>query len=173
MSDRHLMYLIGEPGIGKTTLMRALTKDHPYEEAAQPFAHKVYDNGVWELGRDREDFGGTDALAMDVQPDVLQFMESIHPRYVMAEGDRLANKGFFTEMRRLGYTLHVYHLTGEGLATQRRLARGSKQNETWIKGRRTKSKALAEWLDAEEIYPTLDATVYVGLLNDPVSERFR
>lgn len=146
MNGQYALAIIGEPGIGKSTVTAALTADLPYEEALQPFAHRVYSCGVWELGRRREDgFGGTDALSMSVLPTVEQFIEGIRPKLLLFEGDRLANPRFFDCLRKLGYDLDVAVLyAGNGLAASRRKERGSSQNAAWVAGRATKVKRLGD-----------------------------
>jgi hypothetical protein len=171
----HALYIIGEPGIGKSTLVEAMTAGLPYEEATQPFAFRRYDCGVTELGRRRVGFSGTDALAMDVQPKVLQYLEAVRPRYVLGEGDRLANAGFFGRLRELGYQTDILYLFGAHLAYERRAARGSSQNPSWVQGRRTKADALAashatQWLSAAGTPEELAANV-VGAVADLLAAR--
>lgn len=133
-----LTYLIGEPGAGKSTLMAHLTRSIPYEELEWPFAHRVYGHVVWELGKRRPDFPGTDALAMNVQPAVLSWLAANKPPLVIAEGDRLGNSSFLNAVVGMGYALHTYVLLGEEAADLHRRLRGSRQDEKWVRGRRTK-----------------------------------
>lgn len=135
-------YVIGEPGAGKSTLVDHLTRAVPYEEAETPFPHRRYDGGVLELGRRRHEFSGTDALSMSVQPEVSRFVEGVHPRLLLAEGDRLGNAKFFDHLLRLGYDLRIYVLEGPERAAMQRDLRGSKQDAKWLKGRQTKVAGL-------------------------------
>lgn len=169
MSERHALYLIGEPGVGKSTLFAELTKDLPYEEAEKPFPIRRYDCGVVELGKRREAFSGTDAYAMNVQPEVERWLEGVRPRLVMAEGDRLANGKFFQRLVDLGYELTIYHLYGPEQAEQRRAARGSHQDPTWLKGRVSKVEKLNfQWL-AWHLPAELTPYGIVELMGDEVS----
>ena len=167
------LYIIGEPGVGKSTLVEHLTRDLPFEETDSPFPMRVYDCGVTELGRRRPEFSGTDALGMAVQPKVEAYLEGMKPGLLLAEGDRLANEKFFVALQRFGYQLHVVALIGMGAAAKRRLERGSKQDVSWLRGRQTKVRNLIEsWATAG-----LDATQPVeelaAALEDPVSHRLK
>lgn len=135
-------YIIGEPGVGKSTLVGWLTEGLSYEETDSPFAFRRYDCGVTELGRRREAFSGTDALAMDVQPKVAAYIEAVQPRLLLAEGDRLANGKFFAFLKEQGYDLTIYALTGARAAERQRAQRGSHQDATWLAGRQTKVQNL-------------------------------
>lgn len=139
---KHALYLIGEPGAGKSTLVEHLTRDLPYEDGSSPFAFRRYDCGVYELGKRRENFSGTDALAMDVQPKAAQFVADIQPSYLLAEGDRLANDKFFRALDDLGYDLRIYALEGADVAARHRRQRGGNQDPTWLAGRATKAARL-------------------------------
>lgn len=172
----NLLYIVGEPGIGKTTLAAAITAGWEYEEAPTPFPHTVYTNGVWQLGRQREGgYPGTDAMAMDIQPTVLQFMEGIKPKLVMGEGARLGNATFLNRMRQIGYQLHIVNLVGPLLAMERRAARGSNQNENFIKGKRTQAINLSLRFKDETttIRADMPPDLLVKMLKDPVSYAFR
>ena len=136
---KELLYVIGVPGAGKTTLIDALLDGVPYELCSKPFEHRQYPGGV-VLGGLR----GTDTLGMSVQPLVLQWLDKTPAEVVLGEGDRLGNGSFFRAVQTLGWTLCIYHLdTPEHLAVQRRVERGSNQDPVWMKGRRTKVRELA------------------------------
>lgn len=143
-------YLIGQPGSGKSTLIAALTESQLPSVNRKPFAHIEYLNGVVQLGAVRADFSGTDALAMDAQPKVLAWLQELAPGSVagvFGEGDRLANGKFFDAVKQLGYNLTVVLLwVPDDLAAERRAARGSAQNETWLAGRLTKVKNLRPYV---------------------------
>jgi energy-coupling factor transporter ATP-binding protein EcfA2 len=169
----HFLYLIGEPGVGKSTLFEYLTRELPYEEALTPFAHRVYDCGVWELGRRRENFSGTDALSMSVQPKVEQLLEGIHPKLVMAEGDRLANDRFYKYLAGVDYQLWLYELWGPKVAMDRRLARGSNQHPNWLRGRMTKVERLAQQWGAIPLDAVLPVDAHEELMQDPVAQMLK
>lgn len=169
MTDpRPLFYLIGQPGAGKTTLLREVLAGLSGRQERQPFAHIVYDGGGVQLGAERAGFGGTDALALNVQPLVTTWLAQTAAPAIVAEGDRLANERFFQAARSLGWDLTVAWLaTPDSIAEARRAARGSTQQAAWVNGRRTKVARLAQhWTPLEWI---LDG----GLPVEMLAERIR
>lgn len=149
---KHLLYLIGQPGSGKSTLAAALTGDLPSEVWPKPFAHTIWiapGARVLELGVRRETFSGTDTLGMSVQPLAVEWIGRCGCDFVLAEGDRLANDGFFNAALAAGYSLRLLRLmVSSEVAAHRRAARahalGTKlQNDGWLKGRVSKVRNLA------------------------------
>lgn len=138
-----LLYVIGVPGSGKSTLVRELVKGRRRRVYTEPFAHTLYEDGLVQLGRDRDGHGGTDALGMSVQPQAVAALAAhVWPR-VIAEGDRLANAKFFGEVAAVGYRLTVVELeVPPEVAAARCVARGSHQDEKWMRGRATKIEHL-------------------------------
>lgn len=148
-----LTYIIGQPGSGKSTLVRALTcrtTASPGKVDAVPVVVYTSDGTpiAIELGRRRDTFSGTDALSMGILPkalDALAVMAAAHNGWhaVFAEGDRLATVKFFVGARDRGWNVTVVHLdTPDSLCAARRLARGSTQADGWVRGRITKTANL-------------------------------
>ncbi len=174
----HALYIIGEPGVGKSELVAALTDGWTPIEVDDPFPHRVYPIGadgqpqeVVELGRRRERFSGTDALSMAVQPKVMEWLPAAKPAMLIAEGDRLANDKWLNLLLSNGYELRLVLLSGPGAAARRRLQRGSRQDPAWLVSRQTKVRRLAQrfarWVQV------LDATeepwVAARRINSPVA----
>lgn len=141
-----VLYLIGQPGAGKTTVVRKLLENVP---APQRFAfgEQWFDTRSSMLGFMREQFGGTDALGMNVQPKVEAWLTRHRGfmLYVFGEGDRLGNDKFFTFLKAQQFEYTVAYLdTPDEVAAERRRARGSTQSEAWVKGRQTKARRLAD-----------------------------
>lgn len=154
MIQTHLVYLSGPPGAGKSTLMAQLTGDCWREPAPTGIPHDV----LWceppggaprkvalEIGAQREDFSGTDALSMSIQPKAVQWLGT-HPHdLVLGEGDRLANMKFLTAVESLGVAVTLVALTvSDELLERRWAAERAHQNPTWRAGRVTKARRLAE-----------------------------
>jgi hypothetical protein len=107
----------------------------------EPFVGAGY-TGV-RLGRPRGTFSGTDALGMSVNPDAVAWLgEDDLPTIVFGEGARLANERFLSALATRYKTLVVLLMARN--AAERRLERGSHQNPTWIKGRKTASYRMFE-----------------------------
>lgn len=174
-----MLYIIGEPGIGKSTLVAVLTAQPNISvvQVDKPFAMRMYSNGVLELGGRRGEFSGTDMLAMDVQPKVLDLLAREGPPLVLAEGDRLANSKFFAKVVGMGYRLWPVYLSGSALARQRRsmrsLENGTVQNQSWVRGRISKHAKLALTWDAWELHPVLEPQILAKILPSPVAAAFR
>jgi hypothetical protein len=144
--------------------MRAMTIEYSREQAMIPVPHVLLRPRdpaapvLVEIGRDRDSqFSGTDAMSMSFQPDVIAWLATIIPRrtypLILAEGDRLANVGFFRAVADAGARLLVVHLTASAMTiAERRGIRamevGRTQNESWLHGRRTKTQRLARSLHA-------------------------
>ena len=151
-----LVYVVGYPGSGKTTAMQKAIGladgfEHDRLLQTEPFAHTVYASGIVELGRQRTTYGGTDALPLNAQPVVEQWLSEIDVPVIVAEGDRLANRKFFNaacgynEMNQecdSRYLCFVHIKCPEIIARKRAWERGSRFNEAWLKGRISKVNSL-------------------------------
>jgi hypothetical protein len=146
-----LVYVVGVPGAGKTTLVRATIQAAGLGRwlVRVPFAHEVLHRHTGtivgaHLGRDRQRFGGTDTLSMSVAPLALRWLAGRPYPMVVGEGDRLASAMWFAAVQAEGVNLALVHLdTPAALAEVRRAARGSRQSRAWVAGRVTKTHRLA------------------------------
>jgi hypothetical protein len=150
-NDRHMLYIVGEPASGKSTLVEAMTAgigaiDVQY--GLIRYRTLETEPVIVELGVRRESFSGTDALPMNVQPEVTRWLQKPVAHLVLGEGDRLANLKFFRNMLHAGWYLHVACLEASPLTlAQRRSSRAfllgvREQSDTWVKGRQTKLRNL-------------------------------
>lgn len=152
-----LIYLVGAPGCGKSALMAELTRLCDRVPQLKPPAHEVLvRRGVIvgaELGLRRDSFSGTDALPMNIAPRAASWMRGGYYPLVLGEGQRLGNSGFLSASRDAGYRVHlIYMHAPEEVLAQRRNARGSKQNCSWLKGAATAAKNLMTAEQAQASY---------------------
>jgi ribose 1,5-bisphosphokinase PhnN len=148
-----LIYLVGQPGAGKSTLMWALTDG--WRDATDKGPGGLWLRWLWtptsgnelpdaaEIGRRRDAFSGTDALSMGVMPYAQAWIRATTVPLVLAEGDRLASMKFFDAACNAGREVIVVHVaTTDAVAIERRRDRGSSQSERWVRGRCTKVARL-------------------------------
>lgn len=163
-----LVYLVGQPGAGKSTLMESLTARClrlSSTEAGRPGFERfldpvTYDVCAIELGRRRQNFSGTDALSMSVMPLALDWIATMVTPLVLGEGDRLTSLKFLLAARDAGYVVTVpYCWVPDELAIKRRESRGSTQAQQWVAGRMTKiARVRAALADEGIASPVLDCT---------------
>lgn len=154
-----LIYIAGEPGSGKTTLMTKLTEGldrHPAVGTDVPhdyLLNKVGDLVAMELGRRRGTFSGTDALSSSIIAKAEQWLCQHEAELVLAEGARLANRRFLMFAAQAGYMVTLVVLDHPDAANWRAArARqiGKTQNGSWVAGRRTATLNLMNGLRGVE-----------------------
>jgi hypothetical protein len=159
---RELLYVVGAPGVGKSTLARELTAGWDKElHRAVPVPHvKLLHPATGrlaglELGIPRETFSGTDALAMDIGHRALQFLSAMHVSFAFGEGSRLGTRPFIGELARVGVSVTLVRLSAaQDVLDARCRARGSNQNPAWRKGAATRAEKLGTWFsDAMTGFP--------------------
>lgn len=146
-----LIYIIGEPGSGKSTLMAKFTEQFRREPAPSYVAHDwLLDSDgktvAVELGSRREEFSGTDALPMAVIGQACAYLQTHEAPLILAEGARLANRRFLRAALDAGYQVGLIwldHDDTEEWRLRRVAETGKQQNAAWIKGRKTSSYNLA------------------------------
>jgi ribose 1,5-bisphosphokinase PhnN len=147
-----MIYVVGAPGVGKSTTVDALTMRCYRRPVAHPFSYDVLSlpnagGMAVELGMRRMSaFSGTDALAMNVQPKVLSWLAEGNYQLVIGEGDRLGNAKFFDAALHLGWKVTLIALTlPQEILDRRHAYRGAVQNPSWRRGRQTKVWNLVAW----------------------------
>jgi ribose 1,5-bisphosphokinase PhnN len=180
----HLIYLIGAPGVGKSTAMRAATSEWTAVPAERdrsvpgwtPHVRLIDGDGIVraiELGVRREPFGGTDGLSMSIGPQAADFLYTHPHRLVLGEGQRLATRPFLEAAVRAGYstTLVLLSLPPE-LAAERWAGRGTDQASSWRKGAETRVRNIAGWAAArgDLVVVTLDASGPPGFIGDEIRD---
>lgn len=152
-TPHRLVYLVGEPGVGKSTVMARATDtwqrfchcDHPRRELLHaPGSRQV---AAVELGaragRHHAGFPGTDALPMNTVVAVEEWLASgraaAEAPLVLGEGARLGVRRFLHAAMRSGWEVHVALLTSTH-AARNRAERGSQQDPAWIKGATTRAR---------------------------------
>lgn len=156
------LYLIGMPGVGKTTLLNATcaTKWGPFEAC-------VGSGGVrWEdYGQGRMKIGdaeGTDRFPIGCGGAVLAWVAENRPARLVAEGVRFAEAQWFAGLRRLGYSVTVAMLTGsEALIRLRVRQRGRRHPAKTMDGVGMRIRTAAECADMRW---TRDAGVPIGTM---------
>lgn len=143
---KSLIYVVGEPGAGKSTAMAAATSEYTRHPQQAPLAHDLLVDEsqivAVELGKRRGTFSGTDALAMNAITRAEQLLRETLAPVVLGEGARLGNRRFLEHAVGLGYEVTLYHLTTPH-AEKQRGERGAEQTESWVKGARTRAANIA------------------------------
>jgi len=151
MPTSDVLYLVGRPAAGKSTLAAHLCRDLTGATYRKPFAHRLLlPSPVVALGADRAGFPGTDTLGMGVAPTVLEWIaRPSAPRLVLGEGDRLASLKLFDQWRAAGVTVTVASVeVDDDTLEARRSARSDwTPAASWLAGRDTKAARLADTAD--------------------------
>ena len=142
-----VIYLIGLPGCGKSTVMKKFMEtvggewkaDRPVDLLDSHVSGNVRVLGKYEEG---EVFSGTDRLSMAVSPKAIEFLSTKPDETIVGEGDGLNNAGFFEAA---GDDLVIIHLTVSDEERERRYKeRGSDQSDKFIQTVRTKCANILE-----------------------------
>ncbi len=134
-----VIYIIGLPGTGKTTLMKRFmeqyewTPNRPIDLLDSHVSGNIRVLGKYEEG---ETYAGTDRLSMAVSPKAIEYIQTRPDEVIIGEGDRLNSKTFFSAC---GEDLTIIHLeVGDETRERRYKERGSNQSDKFIQTVRTK-----------------------------------
>ena len=140
-----LIYFIGMPGCGKSTVMKEFMRrfegwetDRPIDLLDSHVSGNIRVLGKYEEG---EVFCGTDRLSMAVSPKAIEYFTSKPNEIIIGEGDRLNNKGVFNSVE----DKIIIYLTVSDEERQRRyIIRGSDQSDKFIQTVKTKCNNIIE-----------------------------
>lgn len=143
-----VIVVMGEPGTGKTTLVRSIMKmtgpwTPRFSDVKLVPYHESEGGHLVILGKyeDGETFAGTDRMSMAVQPEAVKFLQACSAGGVSAvlfEGDRLANISFLEHCLDNYDTTIVYLEVSKATREKRFAERGSNQSEQFLRSRDTK-----------------------------------
>jgi hypothetical protein len=147
-----VLFLLGSPGVGKTTLARRLLWSSGREPTLLWRPKWTFTDSVCAAGHYKgELFDGADTIPYSGGKEVLRSWSQMFltwPLTIM-DGDRMSNKGTLEFLDRFNVRRYAILLQASSLdLIARRLERGSNQNPAWIKGRETKSARFAEQVGA-------------------------
>lgn len=150
-------FLVGPPGVGKTTFARRLlglaasgelppggylTEKPKWTIIGNDIAAAGHYTGGTFDGADTVPYNGVEAALADWDQNIREKVA-----LTLFDGDRFSHAKAF-EFVRARVPVLVMHLAGDAeLLAARRAARGSNQNASWLKGRETKARRFAQ--DAE------------------------
>lgn len=145
-----VLWLVGSPGVGKTTLVRALLGEKRTLIASPKWTlTDEYIAAGWYTG---QPFDGADTVPYNGAAAALDFWQQKLLRrgapVTILDGDRFSNAtalAFFrqqAELARPPVSIELrclYASMNEASEESRRKSRGAEQNASWVKGRRTKA----------------------------------
>jgi hypothetical protein len=146
-----ILFVVGEPGAGKSTLVGAAfggleRAEVDHLAAGGPMRELLWDGPELvgcelgrRAGRHPEGYPGTDTMSQTAIVGVDDWLRAGADDlgFVVLEGTRLMNKRFVLAALAGDHQLMIFYLYGPQIARQRREERGSNQNPQWLKGRQT------------------------------------
>ncbi len=155
----------GQPGTGKTTLLRQVVGMMGSDMSLKAFGllrmHWYSDKRTAILGSYLSQdgaFAGTDRLSMAVMPDAIKFLDWLQAsplRTVVFEGDRLFSRKFLCEIiERCVYLRPVFIVlkAPQDELERRYDKRGSNQSPAWRQGRMTKIARIEKTVPGVRTY---------------------
>lgn len=167
------VYLIGPPGVGKTTVMDRLLSGCVMLDPDVPISPLRVQRVVREgelvgiyLGIRRERFGGTDALAMNVMPAAKRFIAQRFALPIYGEGQRLGTPAFAAAS--VNPLLWVLLDAPDDVLDARCAERGSDQDPRWRAAAATRARNAADRIGGEVL--RLDATLPPDVLAQQIED---
>lgn len=142
------LWIVGEPGVGKTSLVRGIVGDSPMRLVDNPKWTKVdallialaghYTGGTFD-GADTVPYNGVEAALAYWKQYLVD-----KAKLTIFDGDRFSHDKAKAEIASSALALVVYVSAPPEVTEARRKQRGSDQDKSWIAGRKTKSLRFAE-----------------------------
>lgn len=154
--QRVALWVVGEPGIGKTTLAKEILR---FALGNGQYDYRLVEKPKWTVRNDGAlvaaghyglgSFDGADRVPYNGVEDCLAYWREVlarrrEPDLTLMDGDRFSHAGALGWFRAKVDRRAVLLLEGPAdLAAARRESRGSNQNAKWIQGRKTKAYRFA------------------------------
>jgi hypothetical protein len=157
LSANKLVYVVGEPGVGKSTALTLLTAEYARVMMSRKPRREWLTNGkrivATELGaragKHPEGYPGTDAMSMTAIVEVDDWFRSgdaaREAPLVIGEGARLGVRRLVDSALHGGFDVTVVLLDDPAAAARHRAERGSKQADSWVKGARTRARNFYDY----------------------------
>lgn len=143
MTIHTVLWLVGEPGSGKTTLARTLLE--PRSELTFTPKWTVGPTVVAAGHYSGSTFDGADTVPYNGARACLDYWHehfSCNKTLTIFDGDRFSSRNTLARMKRYGSWIRLCCVlvnADPGVTARRRDARGSRQTASWVQGRLTKS----------------------------------
>jgi hypothetical protein len=143
-----VLFLLGSPGVGKTSLARRLLLSGGQEPTLLYRPKWTFTDTVCAAGHYKGGlFDGADTIPYNGAKDALEWWSRQFRDWPLTilDGDRLSTKGTLEFLDRFGVQSTAVLLKAyPSDLLSRRLKRHTNQNVAWIKGRETKSERFAK-----------------------------
>jgi GTPase SAR1 family protein len=139
------LWIVGEPGVGKSSLARALLGDLS--------KYSLHDKPKWTINQGTgplivaaghykgEKFDGADTVPYNGVKDALKYWKEYlyEAELTILDGDRFSYKDTIEFFQRFTERTACILLVGDEQEIRKRRESRSQQDETWVRGRRTKA----------------------------------
>jgi hypothetical protein len=147
-----IVILGGVPASGKSSAVKEVIRLLEKTEKPSAFLSNGVKGILFDKQRvlvlgdyEREQFPGTDALSMSVQPKVLSLLKEMQGERIAVclEGDRLFNLSFIRAVGRMGILCEVVVVeASQEVLRRRRGERKTLHDAVWLKGRESKVRNI-------------------------------